>query len=108
MSWAIRRDKLKEIAMNITRDKQGQPMIEWQMPDGCWKRAWIQDRSRSDKDWAGTGKYLNVVRVDGSGIDPGGDATDFSIFCGLPDEQILEAFVQSVCAITGCQPRQMV
>ena len=42
--------------MNITRDKQGQLMIEWEMADGCWKRAWIQDRSGSDKDWAGTGK----------------------------------------------------
>jgi hypothetical protein len=97
VSWVIRQDGLKEIAMNITRDKQG-----------GWKRAWIQDRSGSDKDWAGTGRYLNVVRVDGPGIGPGGNATDFPIFCDLPDEQILEAFVQSVCAITGCQPRQMV
>ena len=86
----------------------GQLMIEWEMADGGWKRAWIQDRSGSDKDWAGTGKYLNVVRVDGPGIGPGGNATDFPIFCDLPDEQILEAFVQSVCAITGCRPRQMV
>ena len=28
--------------MNITRDKQGQLMIEWEMADGCWKRAWIR------------------------------------------------------------------
>ena len=107
-SLIIRQGGWREIAMNITRDKQGQPMIEWEMADGGWKRAWIQDRSGSDKDWAGTGKYLNVVRVDGPGIGPGGNATDFPIFCDLPDEQILEAFVQSVCAITGCQPRQMV
>ena len=53
-------------------------------------------------------KYLNVARVDGPGIGPGGNATDFPIFCHLPNEQILEAFVQSVCAITGCRPRQMV
>jgi hypothetical protein len=38
--------------MNITGDQQGQLMIEWEMADGCWKRAWIQDRSGSDKDWA--------------------------------------------------------
>ena len=104
----IRQHGLKEIAMNITRDKDGQPMIEWEMADGSWKRAWIQDRSGRDKDWAGTGKYLNVARVDGPGIGPGGNATDFPIFCDLPNEQILEAFVQSVCAITGCRPRQMV
>ena len=51
--------------------------------------------------------YLNVVRADGPGTDPGGNATDFPIFCDLPDEQILEAFVQLVCAITGCQPKQV-
>jgi hypothetical protein len=70
--------------MNITRDKQGQPMIEWEMADGGWKRAWIQDRSGSDKDWAGTGKYLNVARVAGPGIGPGGNATDFPIFLRPP------------------------
>jgi hypothetical protein len=32
----------------------------------------------------------------------------FQSFATSPTEQILEAFVQSVCAITGCQPRQMV
>ena len=80
--------------MNVTRDKQGQLMIEWEMSDGGWKRAWIQDRSGSVKDWAGTGKYLNVVRVDSPGIGLGGDATDFPIFCDHPDEQVLEAFVQ--------------
>ena len=37
----IRQDGLKEIAMNITRDKDDQPMIEWEMADGSWKRAWI-------------------------------------------------------------------
>ena len=79
------------------------------MGDARWLEAGldIQDRSGSDRDWAGTGKYLNVARVVGPGIDPGGNATDFPTFCDLPDEQILEAFVLSVCAITGCQPKQM-
>ena len=52
----------------LERDSNVHHTIEWEMADGCWKRAWIQDRSGSDKDWAGTGKYLNVARVDGPGI----------------------------------------
>ena len=93
--------------MNVVRNGQDQLMIEWEMADGCWKRAWIEDRSSNDKDWAGTGKYLNVARVNGPGIAPDGNVTDFPIFCELPGEQILEAFVQLVCAITGSRPKQM-
>ncbi len=93
--------------MQITRDKRGQPMIEWQMAPGGWTRAWIQDRTGNpEKDWANTGRYLNVVRIEGPKTGTGGNATDFPIFCNLPDEQSLKAFVQAVCAITGCQPAQ--
>ncbi len=58
----------------------------------------------TDKDWASAreGRYLNVVRVEpGRGV--GGNPTDFPLFTDLADEQILEAFVASTCAITGCR-----
>ncbi len=88
----------------IQQDGQGQPYIQWAQdagaPDGQ-KRAWIQ-RREGDSDWAGTGRYLNVVRMRDNG-QLGGNATDFPIFgATLTDAQILEAFVSAVCAITGC------
>ncbi len=89
--------------MIIQRDTKGQPFIEWeQAPGGC-KRAWIQRKADPNKDWAGSGRYLNVVRVEALGAGPAGNATDFPIFSDLSDEQILEAFVTSVSAITGCR-----
>jgi hypothetical protein len=33
---------------------------------------------------------------------PAGSPTDFPIYSPLPDDEILEAFVRAVCAITGC------
>src|ERR1035437_7514000 len=67
--------------MQITKDKKEQPMIEWQMAPGGWKRAWIQDRTGNpEKDWANTGRYLNVVRIEGPNIGTGGNATDAPIF----------------------------
>ena len=90
--------------MRIQKDSKGQSFIEWQQAPGGFKRAWIQRKSDLDKDWAGARdrRYLNVVRIEASGGGPAGNATDFPIFCDLSDEQILEAFVSSVCAITGC------
>lgn len=91
--------------MEIKKDKQGQPYIEWQQAPGGCKRAWIQRKDKnSEKDWANTpgGRYLNVVRISELGSGPAGNATDFPIFSDLPDEQILTAFVVSVSAITGC------
>src|SRR5207245_1129127 len=82
-------------AMQIQKDTKGQPMIEWKQAGG-FKRAWIQRRSDPGKDWAGTGRYLNVVRVESPGVGTAGQTTDFPIFSKLSDEQILEA---SVCAI---------
>jgi len=94
--------------MRIDRDHKGQPMIEWVTASAGWKRAWIQHRSNMEpeKDWASTGRYLNVARTEGPFSGPRGNATDFPIWSNLPDEQILEAFVLSICAITGCEPVQ--
>lgn len=90
--------------MKIQKDGKGQAYIEWQQGDTPWgyKKAWIQHKSDPEKDWAGTGRYLNVVRSDGEGRG-GGNPTDFPISSDLPDEQILTAFVAAVCAITGCK-----
>jgi hypothetical protein len=90
----------------IQRDRNDQPFIQWQQGDGTggWKRAWIQHKMDPGKDWARTGRYLNVARTEGADSGPAGNATDFPIFnAALTDEQILEAFVASVCSITGCR-----
>lgn len=88
--------------INIQHDTKGQPFIEWEQVQGAPKRAWIQHKTDPEKDWAGTGRYLNVVRIERLGGGPAGNPTDFPIFNTLSDEQILEAFVASVSAITGC------
>jgi len=88
-----------EIEHDKTANKQ--PYIEWQQVEGAYKRAWIQKRE-GDKDWAGTGRYLNVVRCQEKGR-VGGNPTDFPIYNDLPDEEILLAFVHSVSAITGAK-----
>ncbi|MFL6203406.1 MAG: hypothetical protein ACJ76J_29925 [Thermoanaerobaculia bacterium] len=90
--------------MNIERDNKRQPYIEWEQASGGFKRAWIQRKDDPEKDWAKPpgARYLNIARVDAPGRGPGGNATDFPIYSDLSDEQILEAFVTSVCAITGC------
>jgi len=86
--------------MEIQIDGNGSPYIEWRQAGAGYKRAWVQTKT-GDKDWAGTGRYLNVVRCQSPG-KTGGNATDFPIFNDLPSEQILLAFVHSVNAITGC------
>ena len=89
--------------IRIGKDKKGEHIIEWeQVPDG-WKLAWIQHKTNPDKDWASTpsGRYLNVVRTDGPGCGPAGNATDFPIFSNLPDKAILLSFVVAVNGITG-------
>ena len=89
--------------INIQHDTKGQPFIEWEQAPGGFKRAWIQHKSEAEKDWAGTGRYLNVVRIERLGGGPAGNPTDFPIFTTLSDEQILEAFVAAISAITGCR-----
>lgn len=88
--------------MKVLRDGKGQPYIEWFQGEAEWghKRAWVQRKTEPDKDWAGTGRYINVVQTNGK--RPGGVPADFPIFSSLPDEQVLTAFVAAVCAITGC------
>ena len=90
--------------MKIQKDSKGQAFIEWQQGEPGFKRAWIQHKAGSDKDWANAkgGRYLNVVRVEKRGGGPAGNATDFPIFSELSDTQILNAFVAAVSAITGC------
>ena len=90
--------------IEIQRDTKGQPFLEWEQAPGGYKRAWIQRKTDPEKDWAGTpdGRYLNVVRIERRGGGPAGNPTDFPIFSPLSDEQILEAFVSVVSAITGC------
>lgn len=84
------------------RDGNSSPYIAWEQPEGGFKRAWIQRRD-GDRDWAGTGRYLNVARTETLEGGPSGNATDFPIYTkNMPDLQILEAFVATVCAITGC------
>lgn len=91
--------------IKIRTDTKGQPYIEWKQAEhpAGYKRAWIQRRSEPDKDWAGTERYLNVVRIDPQKPGSGGAPTDFPIFSNLPDAQVLEAFVAAVCAATGCR-----
>ena len=85
----------------IQIDTKGQRYIQWMQGPGP-KRAWIV-RHTEQKDWAGTGRYLCVVRIDPNRAGISGNPTDFPIFNErLSDDQILEAFVASVCAITGC------
>jgi hypothetical protein len=91
--------------MKISRDGNGQAYIAWEQAPGGYKRAWIQLKTDPSKDWAKTGRYLNVVRTEELGGGPSGNATDFPVFSELSDEQILEAFVTSVAAITGCRLR---
>ena len=83
-------------------DGNGSHYITWEHGDGGFKRAWVQHRT-GDRDWARTGRYLNVVRTDTLESGPSGNATDFPIYNDLPDRQMLEAFVAAVCGITGRQ-----
>ena len=85
----------------IHKDGNGQPYVEWSQGFGGYKRAWIRRPADPDKDWAGTGRYLNVVRVEGPHKGPAGNSTDFPISSALDDEQILVAFVTAVTSITG-------
>ena len=91
--------------MEFFVDGNGSLCVEWEQAFGARKRAWIQRKTDPEKDWAQTPerRYLNVVRVDRSSGNPAGNPTDFPIYSPLSDRQILEAFVSSVCAITGQQ-----
>lgn len=64
--------------MQFGTDGKGQPYVEWDIAQGILKRAWIQHRT-GPNDWAGTGRYLNVVRVEAPHSGPKGQAADFPI-----------------------------
>lgn len=88
--------------MKIHTDTKGQLCITWAQAPGAGgeKRAWVQRRTGTD-DWAGTERYINVVRVDNG--RPSGNPTDFPIFHrDVSDEQALKAFVYGVNVATGC------
>ena len=82
---------------------------EWEQPSVIddmvgYKRAWVQHRP-GDTDWAGTGRYVDVVRCDPLGR-PAGNPTDFPIYNkDLTDEQVLLAFVSALNTLTGCSLR---
>ena len=100
-----------EIQYDKTKKKQ--PYIRWvqySCPDKgiyVYKRAWIRETDEEGKDWAKTGKYINVVRCDEKG-NPAGNPTDFPIYVDTEAEhtpsaeQILISFVTTVNGITGC------
>ncbi len=89
--------------MIFQRDNNGSLFVEWQQNQtGGFKRAWVRKPTNPDKDWAGTGRYINVAPIPALGAGPGGNSADFPIFNSLPDEQVLAAFVAAVCGVTGC------
>ncbi len=81
-------------------DGKGQRYLEWDVGNGGLKRAWIQHRT-GEKDWASTGRYLNVVRCESYHTGPAGNATDFPIYNSLPDDQLLRNFVLAAAAVTS-------
>lgn len=87
--------------MVIKTDGRKQSYVAWSQGPHGFKRAWIQHRTGS-KDWAGTGRYINVVRTKALDSPPAGNGTDFPIFSHLPDNQALISFVVAVCGVTGC------
>ena len=85
----------------IHKDGNGQLYVEWSQGCGGYKRAWVPRPTDPEKDWAGVGRYLNVVRVKEPHTGPGGNSTDFPISSDLGDEQILVGFVTAIATITG-------
>jgi hypothetical protein len=95
----------REVAMEFYKDKKKLQCVRWKIGKNAWKMAWIQDRSgEPEKDWAGTGRYLNVVRAVGEKTGPVGNATDFPIakeMQHVSDIQILTSFVLAISTMTG-------
>lgn len=89
--------------MHFGNDGKGQRYVEWDIGSGALKRAWIQRRI-GPNDWAGTGRYLNVVRVEQPNAGPKGQAADFPVFGKKEDDTILQDFVDSVCQAVGRLP----
>ena len=64
----------------IQKDGDRQPYVEWNQGCGGYNRAWIRRPTDPDKDWAGVGRYLNVLRVEEPCRGPPGGQLD-----GFPD-----------------------
>jgi hypothetical protein len=93
--------------MHFDNDGKGQRYVEWEIAPGrgILKRAWVQYRE-GKKDWAHTGRYLNVVRVEAPRSGPKGQAADFPIYLSVADvsdDQVLTNFVRAVSQAVGCQ-----
>lgn len=89
--------------MQFGNDGKGQRYVEWEIAPNTLKRAWLQYRSGAN-DWAGTGRYLNVVRVEAPHSGPKGQAADFPVYVNqaqMGDDQLLATFVYSVSAVVG-------
>ena len=63
----------------IQKDGDRQPYVEWNQGCGGYNRAWIRRPTDPDKDWAGVGRYLNVLRVEEPYRGPADNSTDFPI-----------------------------
>lgn len=89
--------------ISVHKDGNGQLYVKWSQGCGGYKRTWIRRPTDPEKDWAGVGRYLNVVRVKEPhrAGRPAGNSTDFPISSDLADEQILVAFVTAVTTIIG-------
>jgi hypothetical protein len=81
-------------------DQNKSRTVEWDRGAGGRARAWISRRP-PEKDWAGSGRYLNATRIDEPGGGPRGTGLDYPIWNDLPDDDILRAFVTGVSAIVG-------
>jgi len=82
-------------------DGRGSTYVEWDIASGCHKRAWLQHRT-GDRDWAGTGRYVNVTRIETLHSGPCGIPSDFPVFRdGASDRRVLEDFVLAICGAVG-------
>lgn len=98
------------MALTFHTDGKNQLYVEWEQGPasgagiGGFKRAWIRQPQNPSDDWAGTGKYVSIAATSGLGQGPVGRSADFPIFSdGLPDDQMLVAFVTAICGLTGCR-----
>ena len=72
----------------IQQDGDRQPCVEWNQGCGGYNRAWVRRPTDPDKDWAGVGRYLNVLRVEEPYRGPADNSTDFPIPSDLDEPQL--------------------
>ena len=72
----------------IQKDGDRQPYVEWNQGCGGYNRAWIRRPTDPVKDWAGVGRYLNVLRVEEPYRGPADNSTDFPIPFDLDEPQL--------------------